>query len=44
FNLSLSGIFFILAIPTFISFIALSLKVIYEKSKNKQVLKLEESL
>lgn len=26
FNLSLSGIFFILAIPTFISFIALSLK------------------
>ncbi|MBD0153173.1 MFS transporter, partial [Acinetobacter baumannii] len=44
FNLSLSGIFFILAIPTFISFIALSLKIIYEKSKHKQVLKLEESL
>ncbi len=44
FSLSLSGIFFILAIPTFISFIALSLKVIYEKSKHKQVLKLEESL
>lgn len=44
FNLSLSGIFFILALPTFISFIALSLKVIYEKSKNKQVLKLEESI
>ena len=44
FNLSLSGIFFILALPTFISFIALSLKVIYEKSKHKQVLKFEESL
>ncbi|PIL55381.1 MFS transporter, partial [Acinetobacter baumannii] len=27
-----------------ISFIALSLKVIYEKSKHKQVLKFEESL
>ena len=33
FNLSLSGIFFILAIPTFISFIALSLKVMQEKAK-----------
>ena len=36
FNLSLSGIFFILALPTFISFIALSLKVIYEKSKTNK--------
>ena len=36
FELSLSGIFYILAIPTVISFIALSIKVIYEKSKDKQ--------
>lgn len=33
FDLSLSGLFYILAIPTFISFIALSLKVLSEKSK-----------
>lgn len=44
FNLSLSGIFFILAIPTFISFIALSLKVMQEKAKTKQTLKLEGSV
>jgi len=33
FDLSLSGLFYILAIPTFISFVALSLKVLSEKSK-----------
>lgn len=44
FNLSLSGIFFILAIPTFISFIALSLKVMQEKAKTRQALKLEGSV
>lgn len=44
FKLSLSGIFFILAIPTFISFIALSLKVMQEKAKIRQALKLEGSV
>lgn len=44
FNLSLGGIFFVLAIPTLISFIALSLKVIIEKAKEKQSYKLEESV
>ena len=37
FNLSLSGIFFILAIPTFISFIALSLKVFMRNLKQTSV-------
>ena len=36
FELSLSGIFYILALPTLISFIALSLKALFEKSQNKQ--------
>jgi AAHS family 4-hydroxybenzoate transporter-like MFS transporter len=33
-----------LAIPTFISFIALSLKVMQEKAKTRQALKLEGSV
>lgn len=44
FNLSLGGIFFVLAIPTFISFTALTLKVIYEKSKAKVAYNLESSV
>ncbi|RZF55996.1 MFS transporter [Acinetobacter halotolerans] len=43
FDLGLSSLFYILAIPTFISFIALSLKVIREKSKVKHPLKFEEA-
>lgn len=35
FELSLAGIFYVLAIPTLIAFIALSLKAMTEKSKNK---------
>ncbi|MDM1758231.1 MULTISPECIES: aromatic acid/H+ symport family MFS transporter [Acinetobacter] len=42
FELSLSGIFYVLAIPTLISFIALSLKVMVEKSKSKQQIKSQE--
>ena len=42
FDLSLSGIFYVLAIPTLISFIALTLKVMAEKSKNKQNLTSQE--
>ena len=42
FELSLSGIFYILAIPTVISFIALSIKVISEKSKDKQEINTQE--
>lgn len=42
FELSLSGIFYVLAIPTLISFIALSLKVMGEKSKNKAALNSRE--
>jgi len=42
FNLELSGLFYILAIPTFISFIALSLKVLREKSKVNAQTKVEE--
>ncbi|WP_111858433.1 MFS transporter [Acinetobacter sp. CFCC 10889] len=42
FELSLSGIFYVLAIPTLISFIALSLKVMGEKSKNKQAMNSRE--
>lgn len=43
FNLSLSGIFFILAIPTFISFIALTLKVMHEKSSHKAILETKKA-
>lgn len=43
FNLSLSGIFFILAIPTFISFIALTLKVMHEKSSHKAILEAKKA-
>lgn len=42
FDLSLSSLFYILAIPTFISFIALSLKVLSEKSKLQNQSKIEE--
>lgn len=42
FELSLAGIFYVLAIPTFISFIALSIKAMMEKSKNKQPVALEK--
>ncbi len=42
FELSLSGIFYVLAIPTLISFIALSLKVYSEKSKNRQTVNSHE--
>ena len=42
FELSLSGIFYILAIPTVISFIALSIKVVSEKSKDKQEINTQE--
>lgn len=39
FDLSLSSIFYILAIPTFISFVALTLKLMQEKSKAATTLK-----
>ena len=42
FDLSLSGLFYILAIPTFISFIALSLKVLSEKSKYPEQTEIKE--
>ncbi|TSH78119.1 MFS transporter [Acinetobacter sp. RF15A] len=42
FDLSLSGLFYILAIPTFISFIALSLKVLSEKSKYSEQAEIKE--
>jgi benzoate transport len=42
FELSLSGLFYVLAIPTFISFIALSLKVFSERSKQLQPVEIEE--
>jgi len=42
FDLSLSGLFYILAIPTFVSFIALSLKVLSEKSKLQNQSEIEE--
>lgn len=42
FDLSLSSLFYILAIPTFISFIALSLKVLSEKSKLQNQSEIEE--
>lgn len=42
FDLNLSGLFYILAIPTFISFIALSLKVLSEKSKYPEQTEIKE--
>lgn len=42
FDLSLSSLFYILAIPTFISFIALSLKVLSEKSKYPEQTEIKE--
>lgn len=42
YDLSLSQIFYVLAIPTFISFVALSLKLIHEKSKRRVELALEQ--
>ncbi|RZG65988.1 MFS transporter [Acinetobacter junii] len=42
FDLGLSGLFYILALPTFISFMALSFKVLKEKKNVAQVLKIEE--
>ena len=42
FDLSLSGLFYVLAIPTFISFIALSLKVLSERSKSPEQLEIKE--
>lgn len=43
YNLSLGGIFYILAIPTFVAFIALSLKILFERAKQKQSLALKEA-
>ena len=42
FNLGLGGLFFILAVPTFISFIALTLKVMAERSSSKNSLASKE--
>ena len=42
YDLSLSQIFYVLAIPTFISFVALSLKLMHEKSKRSAQLELDQ--
>lgn len=42
YNLSLGGIFYVLAIPTFIAFIALSLKILFERPNKKPELAIKE--
>lgn len=43
YNLSLGGIFYILALPTFVAFIALSLKILFDRAKQKQSLTIKEA-
>lgn len=42
YNLSLGSIFYILAIPTFVAFSALSLKILFDRSKQKHNLEINE--